>query len=157
MITVELETGELERVLGQLSAGLSDNSLLMNELGNYLLASTQDRVQRGEQPDGQPFAPRSQTTIELYARQGKSYGAPLNQSGRMRQQIAFNYGPDWMEIGSNAIQAAVMQFGADKHSLGPSSPWGDVTARPFLGLSEEDRVQMFDIVVDWLNTLAMER
>ncbi len=154
MITVELETEELDRVLSQISAGLSDMSGLMNDLGNYMLVSHQDRMQRGEQPDGQSFAPRSQTTIDIYTRQGKSFGMPLNQSGTMRQQIAFNYGEDWVEIGSNAIQAAVMQFGAEAGSLGPNAPWGDIPARPFIGLSGEDESEMIGVVIDWLDSLA---
>lgn len=154
MITVDLETEQLERVLSQMLAGLSDASELMNDLGNYLLVSHQDRMLRGEQPDGQPFAPRAQSTVDAYARQGKSYGQPLSQSGTMRQQMAFNYGPDWVEMGSNAIQAAVMQFGADARSLGPVSPWGDIPARPFIGLSEEDESRMMGVTIERLDQLT---
>ncbi|MEL6639724.1 MAG: phage virion morphogenesis protein [Pseudomonadota bacterium] len=152
MITVELETEEIDRILGQLLEGLTDASPLMNDLGNYLLATTQDRMTRGEQPDGQPFAPRSQTTLDRYGQ--IPLGPPLRKTGTMRQQIAYNYGPDWVGIGSNAIQAAVMQFGAQKHSLGPASPWGDIPARPFIGLSDEDQSQILGIIIEWLDSLA---
>ena len=36
--------------------------------------------------------------------------------------------------------AAVHQYGAAKHSFtGGKTPWGDIPARPFLGLSTDDQ------------------
>lgn len=156
MITVELQTEELDRVLARLSAALTDQAPLMGLFGDYMVSTTQDRIQRGEQPDGQAFAPRSQTTLDLYAAANKRFGQPLNQSGKMRKGIAYNAGPDWMEIGSNAIQAAVMQFGAEQGSLGSGAPWGDIPARPFLGVSDEDELNLINITTDWLNDLVQD-
>ncbi|MDX8354345.1 phage virion morphogenesis protein [Cognatiyoonia sp. IB215182] len=154
MITVELDAAELDRVLRQLAVGLSDMSDLMNDLGNYMLVAHQDRVQRGEQPDGQPFALRSETTIDRYIADDLPFGQPLNQSGTMRQQMAYNYGSDYVAMGSNAIQAAVMHFGAEKGSLGSGAPWGDIPARPFIGLSDQDESEMMGVSIEWLDGLA---
>lgn len=156
MITVELQTEELDRVLARLSAALTDQTPLMGLFGEYMLATTQDRVLRGEQPDGQAFALRTETTIDRYIDADLPFGQPLNQSGKMRKGIAYNAGPDWMEIGSNAIQAAVMQFGAEKGSLGSDAPWGDIPARPFLGVSDEDELNLINITTDWLNDLVQD-
>ena len=77
----------------------------------------------------------------------------------MRSQIFFNAGDDWVEWGSNAIQSAVMQFGAGKGAFGTTSrggpiPWGDIPARPFLGLSDEDRTAIVQTIEDWLERAA---
>ena len=167
MITMEFNDGEARLVLAQIEAALTDMTPLMRDLGDMLVQSTQDRMLRGEQPDGTSFAPRSAVTLARYAKLGLSYGAPLNQSGEMRGQIAFDAGADYVEVGSNAIQAAVMQFGAAQGEFGASIgkdklgrdhfhtiPWGDIPARPFIGLSDEDQTNIVAEVEKWLERAA---
>ena len=167
MITMEFNDGEARLVLAQIEAALTDMTPLMRDLGDMLVQSTQDRMLRGEQPDGTSFAPRSAVTLARYAKLGLSYGAPLNQSGEMRGQIAFDAGADYVEVGSNAIQAAVMQFGAAQGEFGASIgkdklgrdhfhtiPWGDIPARPFIGLSGEDQTNIVAEVEEWLERAA---
>lgn len=163
MITIELKDDEISAVLNRLAAAVTDMSEPMRHIGDDWLVSTQDRVKAGLDPEGAPFAPRSQTTIVRYQKLGLTYGKPLYQSGEMISQIAFASGPDFVEIGSNAIQAAVMQFGAQQGQFGAfigkdvkgrdhfhSIPWGNIPARPFLGLSEEDRSDIVATVSEWL-------
>lgn len=147
---VEITEETVTTGLARLAAALGDMSEPMSEIGEVMLASTQDRIAKGVGVDGKPFAPRSATTVDRYGKLGLKYGAPLNQSGRMRKGIAYNSGPDWMEVGSNAIQAAVMHFGAAKGSLGNGAPWGNIPARPFLGVSDEDRTKIQETIEEWL-------
>ena len=47
-------------------------------------------------------------------------------------------------VGYNLIYATTHQFGAEKGAFGTTSrggpiPWGDIPARPFLGISDDDR------------------
>lgn len=57
-------------------------------------------------------------------------------------------------IGSDREYAAVQQFGATKHQFG-KAPWGDIPARPFLGISDKDQSTILDIIslslTDYLN------
>lgn len=167
MITIELHDEAVQAALDRIARHLTDMTPVMQDIGDLLVASTQDRVRRGEQPDGQPFAPRSPTTLKRYAKLGLSFGAPLNRSGEMREQIKFAAGADFVEIGSNAVQAAVMQFGAAKGAFGSyqgegfggstptiSLPWGDIPARPFLRISDEDRDNIVAEIADWLGRIA---
>jgi phage virion morphogenesis protein len=150
MMRVEITEETVTTGLARLAAALGDMSEPMSDIGELMLASTQDRIAKGLDVDGKPFTPRSATTVERYGKLGLKYGAPLNQSGRMRKGIAYNSGPDWMEVGSNAIQAAVMHFGASKGSLGSGAPWGNIPARAFLGVSDEDSSKIHEAIEEWL-------
>lgn len=164
MYTLKFNEDGMDLRLKQLEARLGDMSPVMQELGEFLVQSTQDRMLKGQQPDGKPFAPRSQTTLAIYAAKGFKFGAqPLNKSGEMRQQLNYQASATGLTWGSNAIQAAVMQFGAAKGAFGTfegkgfggttptiSIPWGDIPARPFLGISDSDRSSIIEELEDWL-------
>jgi phage virion morphogenesis protein len=151
MIEIRLDDAAVQAALQQLAARLTDMTPAMQEIGEVLMTSTKDRVLAGQQPDGGAFAPRSPVTLARYERLGLRYGNPLNQSGMMRGGIFAESGPDQVQVGSNAIQSAVMQFGAAKGSLGARSPWGNIPARPFLGISDSDRSAIGEIVAEWID------
>jgi len=73
-------------------------------------------------------------------------GAPiLNASGAfgLMGSISTDHGKDFAEIGTNRVYAPTHQFGAQKGEFGTSSrggpiPWGDIPARPYLGISPAD-------------------
>ncbi|TMV09825.1 phage virion morphogenesis protein [Ruegeria sediminis] len=168
MYTLQINDDDLTPALMRLRDGVSNMTPLMQDLGEILVNSTQERMQRGEQPDGAPFAPRSETTLKEYAERGFRFGPqPLWGTGEMRQQLAYEAGSDYVSWGSNAIQAAVMQFGAKKGAFGTyqgkgfgdstptiSIPWGDIPARPYLGVSEDDRIAIVAEIEDWLSDIA---
>ncbi|AZV77941.1 phage virion morphogenesis protein [Parasedimentitalea marina] len=159
MASIEYNTDTLDPALAAVAAAVEDMSLVMADIGELLVASAQDRMRDGEQPDGSPFAPRSQTTLDRYAKLSLSFGAPLNQSGDMRNTLFYDADKDGVEYGSNAIQAAVMQFGAAKGAFGKeangaSLPWGTIPARPFIGLSDDDEAGILAELEDWLEEAA---
>jgi len=167
MYTLKFNEDGFELRMKQLETQLSDLSPVMQDLGELLVQSTQDRMLQGQQPDGKPFAPRSQTTLARYAAHGFRFGPqPLNKSGEMRQQLHYQASSAGVSWGSNAIQAAVMQFGAQKGAFGTyegkgfgdttpaiSLPWGNIPARPFLGVSEGDRSAIVEELEEWLGRL----
>lgn len=166
MYSVKINDDAVALALARLSSDLGDLSEPMNDIGAYLAKSSRDRIDQGITPDGLPFAPRSQVTLDRYAKEGKSFKGPLHQSGEMREGIFHQYGPNSAEVGSNAIQAAVMQFGAAQGAFGAfmgkdklgrdhfhHMPWGDIPARPFLGISDNDLQAMPGIIDDWFASL----
>ena len=74
MIESEFNDAAVRLALGRLEAALTDMTPVYQRLGEMLVQSTQDRMLRGEQPDGAPFAPRSQTTLERYQKTGQPHG-----------------------------------------------------------------------------------
>lgn len=59
-------------------------------------------------------------------------------------------GDDTLLIGSTVPYAATQQFGAKRLQFKNKAPWGDIPARPFLGLSDSDRRTILDIIGDFL-------
>jgi phage virion morphogenesis protein len=153
MATIVFNDDALQAALTRVDQGLGDMSEPMNQIGEALVQSTQDRIERGETPDGDRLAPRSQATLDGYARKNKSMaGGPLRLSDDMRNAIYHDYGDDFTEVGSGVIQAAMMQFGGTKSQF--PNLWGDIPARPFIGFSEADKTDAIEIVEDWLLSLS---
>jgi len=97
------------------------------------------------------------------ARRGPN-AAILRESGRMMKSIAASAHKDHVRVGTNTVYAAVHQFGARKGEFGTVTahikehvrkiagkavkvrahtrqmklPWGDIPARPFLMVQDED-------------------
>lgn len=164
MFTVEIKDEEVESQFAALQALLDDLTPVMIEIGLFMVKATQDRMEQGKSPDGTPFAPRSATTLAAYEKRGQRPGAhPLWLTGTLRRGIHHGYGPDFVAVGSGAIQAAVMQFGAEQGQFGAwigkdrrgrdhfhHLPWGNIPARPFLGLAAGDRSAVLDIISEAL-------
>ena len=56
-----------------------------------------------------------------------------------------------MEVGSTRIYAGAHQFGARRGACGTNKkgapiPWGDIPARPFLGVSDADKKTILEII-----------
>lgn len=163
MYRVEFQNDEIEAALARISAALTDTSPVMNEIGEQLVVTTEDRFLEGVSPEGAAWAPKSETTIANYRRQGKKVDLrPLwsdGEGGHLAHSFHHAYGQGWVEVGTNAIQSAVMQFGAAKSAFGAMKngrpiPWGDIPARPFLGISDLDQENIIATVEEWLESIA---
>ncbi len=103
MFTLEFNNDQITPALGRIAAALGDMAPVMQDLAELWLESTQDRMARGEQPDGAPFAPRSPVTLEQYAAQGGGFGNPARRCwfmirawpGRAAIQMAQYSAPTW--------------------------------------------------------------
>lgn len=167
MFTVELKDEVVTAQLARAYASLDDTSDLMADIGKILVRSTEQRFLKGTAPDGTKWAPKSQTTLNKYgARKSNRVDTrPLfGPNGRLHEEIFSEASKDQVEVGSGLPYAAAMQFGAAKGSFGAysgtdkngrtfsgSAPWGNIPARPFLGISDEDRVNIVDQIAVYLS------
>ena len=157
MIRTQITEDEITGAFDRLAASLSDLSDVMTDVGELMIRSTERNFASGTDPDGNPWVPRSQATLDAYASRKDTWGAhPLIGPSRTLS-TTINYEADATSVawGSNVIQSAVMQFGAAKGAFGTASngssiPWGDIPARPYLGLSEQDRTDIVAIVEEYL-------
>lgn len=157
MIEIEFKDDEISGGLSRLQAALTDLTPVMQDLGEYFVDSTKQRFMAGTAPDGSPWTPKSEVTKATYRRRGdKVDDRPLfGPSGALSSGIFHRAGSDSVAWGSSRIYAGVMHFGAAQGVFGRSSrggplPWGDIPARPFLGLSSEDRDVVLDEIAEWL-------
>ena len=85
----------------------------------------------------------------------------IGESKRLSHEIHYRATASEVAVGSPLEQSAVMQFGAKEGEFGSTKrgapiPFGDIPARPFLGLSDEDRDQVLEILKEHLE-IALER
>lgn len=162
MITLEIKNDQITPALQRIDAALGNPLSLFQDLGEYLVKSTTDRFPTGRAPDGSVWAPKSPVTLAAYGarKTNRMDTRPLfGPSGSLSSTINYEAFPDRIEWGSPMVYAAVQQFGAAKGAFGQTSrggpiPWGNIPARPFLGISAEDETQMLDILAEWLEAAA---
>jgi phage virion morphogenesis protein len=172
MITIKIDDRSVLHALGRLQTRTGDLTDVMHDIGEYLTETTKRRFDTITAPDGRRWAHNSQTTILRYLgsfstsfskQKGKITKAGVERAvnkkpltGRSGMQaslgatIGFMAGKNFVEIGSQKEYAAVQQIGAKKHAFG-KSPWGDIPARPFLGISDQDRTDILDTISDYLS------
>lgn len=111
---------------------------MLDDIGGYLVFSTQQRFETGRGPDGAPWKP----SIRALAQGGQT----LVDQAFLVQSITHNAGSDRVVVGSNLIYAAIHQEGG-KAGRNQSV---DLPARPYLGISPEDDLEIGRIVDDHL-------
>jgi len=163
MITIEIDDRSVLAALAALQRKVGNLSPALKEIGEDLVDSTQRRFAATTAPDGQRWAPNSQSTILRYlaTKAGKLNakgismvtgkrpltGESKNLNERINYQVVDGH---TLLVGSPEKYAAVQQFGAAKGSLGKGAPWGDIPARPFLGVSETDERSILSVLSDYL-------
>ncbi|MGQ0622583.1 MAG: phage virion morphogenesis protein [Panacagrimonas sp.] len=142
-------------------------------IGETLKESTKLRFAEGRGPDGAAWEPNAESTylsfLGKYKRSFKKDSSASAAGERRRagkkpligetkvlsEGITYRLIGDAVEIGSPKEYAAVQQLGAKRGAFGLTTrgapiPWGDIPARPFLGISPEDEVTISEILNDYL-------
>ena len=163
-IRIDIDDAELRALIDRLASAAAPGGLAtpFAEIGEDLVDSTQRRFATGTAPDGTPWAPNSPATFAswLSKRTGitrkdgrlNARGAALAASKRpligdslaLSTQIFYQVEPDGLTVGSSRIYAAMMHFGGTRAEY--PHLWGDIPARPFLGISDADRVGIVEVL-----------
>jgi len=151
MIQIEIDDTEVRAALAALARRVGALTPVMEEIGEVLLASTRKRFRRSEAPDGSTWATNRPSTLV----RKKSTRPLIGETKSLSEQIHYRPGRDQLEIGSTMQYAGTQQFGARKGQFGRTRrgapiPWGDIPARPFLGLSGTDRDAVLEILSEQL-------
>lgn len=157
MLTIKVDKGRVPTALAQVLGVLDKPRPLLQAIGDYGIDSTMARFRTGTAPDGTRWAPKSKTTLARHPRGGRE---PLiGESKILSTKIAYQVTDRSVAWGSNRVYAAVQQFGAragslwsdkDRRGRNAKAPWGDIPARPYLGLSAKDERSIMEIVRDYL-------
>lgn len=155
MITVEIKNDQITAALAGIGQALDNPLPVFQDFGEYLVKSTTDRFPTGKAPDGSVWAPKSPVTIAAQGgrRTNRLDTRPLfGPSGSLSSTISYEAFSDRVEWGSPMVYAAMQQFGGSKSAF--PNLWGDIPARPFLGISAEDETALLDICAEWLEQAA---
>lgn len=109
------------------------------ELGELLLESTRQRMDKQEAPDGTPWQPLSETTQQL-----KGHDTVLKLSHSLYDLLNYQIGSNQLMLGSPLEYAATHQFGREGGGFGGS----DIPERAFLGISDQDEIDILDVIND---------
>ena len=153
--TVELQdaaAAALRDLVGRMSRPIG----FFKSVGEYL---TQIAIPRNfanqSSPDGIPWAQLSSVTIARRAAKGVGPTPILQVTRRLAASVVSQPDDQGVTVGSPVPYAAVMQGGAAQGQFGTTGrggpiPWGNIPARPYLGLSAADEAEIIAIASDWL-------
>ena len=147
-IDITVDDTQVARAIARMIQGGTDLTPILTDIGEHLLNSSRERFIAEEAPDGSDWASLSETTK---SRKKKNKEKILTHRGHLRGTLNYQVTGDELFIGSPRIYAGTHQFGARKGQYGTTSrggpiPWGDIPARPFLGISHEDRAEIRNIL-----------
>ena len=148
---------------------LAQPTPLLRQIGLVLRQTTQDRFNAGTDPEGNPWHPLLPRLCGDQAG-GRAILVGSGMSGGLQGSITFDTGPDYVAVGSNRIYAAVHQFGAVIRPVkakalffalmgesgtvfGVHAKQVTIPARPYLGVSEADQVEIAELAGLYISRL----
>lgn len=137
IVSVTYSDAEIRQRLQRLQRKVGDLTPAMKLIGEELIRSTDDRFDQEIAPDGTPWKPNSAFTVAKKRAEGRILKV-LQSTGQMRASITYQASRDRVVIGTNDQKARKHQFGVG------------VPKREFLGVSDEDRVEIVQIIEDFL-------
>ena len=167
-ISAAIDDQALLAAFARLASAATDLEPFWIDVGAYLTLAHDERFAKAESPDGIKWAPLSQTTL---AKKTRNLDKILVETGHLRESLHYQMEGDTLAFGTNVIYGAVHQFGAKQGQFGRYSqigrvkkyglgsfkgsagtkkgfpiPWGDIPARPFLGVANEDHKPILSIL-----------
>jgi phage virion morphogenesis protein len=167
MITVKVNDRQVLDSLGQLVNKAKNMRPAFAEIGEELLDTTKRRFNSATGPDGKAWAANSPVTVARYL---GNYSSSFKKDGSLSKagmaksaakkpltgetkslERTINYqltGDTGVTVGSPMVYAAMQQFGGTKAQF--PHLWGNIPARPFLGISPADKQNILDIIGSYL-------
>lgn len=148
MINVAVDDRAILAALRQLQNHAANLRPALREIGETLKESTQKRFVNTTGPDGATWAANSEVTSE---RKASRSGITLTDGGTLGGTINSKVvGNDTVMIYSPMPYAAMMQNGGTQAEF--PHLWGDIPARPFLGISPNDESEILSMLRSYLES-----
>lgn len=131
-VRVTIDDAELRQALAAIAGIGRDPGAVLRPIGVAMVASTRNRIIAEQTPDGADF-------VALHARtrarkRGPGILRERDKRGGLFASLTHQVDGATLRVGTNKVYAATHQFGRDA-----------IPARPFLGLSAEDRQTIAEI------------
>ncbi len=146
-ITVEEHNlAELVDFLNDVRAVEFLDKAVWESIGEQLKIQTQKRFQQEVDPDGNKWQPLSEKYAKRKAKKVGTDKGILQFSGNLHNLLRYQADDYGVKFGSDRKYARAQQFGNPKQNL---------PARPFLGLSDEDKKAIAEEITEaWQQWLA---
>ncbi|WEI18197.1 phage virion morphogenesis protein [Acinetobacter proteolyticus] len=143
MTAIKINDQLLADRLIQVGQRLANPSALAAAIAATLGTVVDDNFDKGGRPE---WAGRSVTTLKIYASKGISFKGVLQCSGELRARVVTSHTKDEAIVSNNLPYAAAMQFGIKQGESGRTKrggpiPFGDIPARPFIGIDTDGNLQ----------------
>lgn len=153
-----LEDAGIQETLDAYLKKLTNTGLFLLDVGEYMMLAHRDRWDREVTPDGQAWAPLSEVTLARKAAKGRPT-AILVDTTALRDLLRYSVTASQLVFGTDRVYGTTQQFGAEKGQFGADKhgrplPWGDIPARPWLGLSDADREHIQGLLEAHSNSAA---
>lgn len=158
-IGIKVDIGGLDEAVGLLGriVGMPESELL-DQLGRQIQQQTRDRIEDEKTaPDGTPWKKNRAGTPTLY------------REGNLARSIEFEPSGSTVAVGSSLIYARIHQLGGEIRPVAAralhfkGADGGDVfarsvtiPARPYLGLSDENRRDVLEATVDFVRRKVVQ-
>lgn len=134
-VTLTLNDQDLQTLLNRI-ARLSGTLLpVMKNIGQAALQGMQERFRKEQDPDGNPWKALDPTYA--VSKRGPGILREMAQAGGLFGSLTYRASASAVEIGTSKVYGAHHQFGGEV-----------LAARPFIGLSDDDRSDILDVIVD---------
>ena len=141
MIQIDIEDRAVRQALEALSRRVADMTPAMHRIGQALVEGSRERILSGRDWTGRAFAPNSPATLAR-----KKGNKPLiDTMSFVTSRLHYQASADSVIVGSPAVQAAVLQFGAKKGAFGKTRrgakiPWGNIPSRRYFPVTQSGQL-----------------
>ena len=132
-VTIKLDDSDLQQLLDRVARLPGTLAPIMKNIGLAVVQGAQERFRKEQAPDGSPW--KSLDPDYAASKRGPGILREMGQAGGLFGSLTYRVAPSGVEIGTNKVYAAHHQFGSDT-----------LPARPFLGLSDDDRADILDVI-----------
>ncbi len=151
MIEIDYNDRAVLDALQRLDDRLDNLTPAMRDIAGVLTDASERAFQDEADPaTGTPWAPLTEATVGM---RGGDAHPILQRSGQLAASVNADWGRDFAAAGTNKAYAAMQQFGGTTAATS-MIPGKDIPARPFLGIGDEDRDEILDIVRSYLDPTA---
>lgn len=154
-VTIRIDGAvEVGQRLDAVARALGEPRALWEEVGRVGVLQTQERFEQERGPDGLAWPPSIRVLVEG--------GKTLTDTGRMKASITHEATGTGVAIGTNAIQAAIHQFGGRINAktergllFKVAGNWArkhfvDMPRRAFLGLSSDNEAELLEVADEYM-------
>lgn len=161
--TVEINDLAARERISDLIARMDDPGRFYKPVGEHLVNSAKSNFESETAPDGTPWQLLRPSTLQRRIKLGQTSTKILTVSKRLQASIIYQIEDGGVRVGSPIPYAGVQQLGAAQGAFGAFMgkdklgrdhfhhlPWGNIPARPYIGVSTADEVEIIELAEAWL-------